>query len=254
MKNGIDYFPLECRLDDKQKLIKAEFGLTGRAIIVDLYSKIYAEEGYYCVWDSEVAILFASEEGVGGKVVSEVVNAAIKRGIFDRDKYEKYGILTSRGIQKRYFEAVARRVNVEAKKEYLCFNVAEKYKNVNILSENVCRNEENVYRFEQSKVKESRVDKSRVEKTERAGARVITSSPSREEVSKYIRGKGYHFTADRFLDYYKRHKMPSDWQATCDSWEANDIRDNNGSASFYGGSFDTEDFFEAAVARSRKEG
>ena len=259
MKNGIDYFPLECRLDDKQKLIKAEFGLTGRAIIVDLYAKIYAEEGYYCVWDSEVALLFASEEGVGGTVVSEVVNAAIKRGIFDKDKYEQYGILTSRGIQKRYFEAVSRRVSVEAKNEYLCFNVAEKYKNVNISGENVYRNEENVYRNEQSKVDKSRVNKSIVEKTKRAPARVISTSspPSRSEVADYIREKGYRFTADRFLDYYKRHGYAfsaGGWKESADSWAANDIEDRGGAISFFGGSFDTDDFFDAAVKRTYKEG
>ncbi len=247
MRSGIDYFPLECRLDDKMKLIKAEFGLTGRAIVVDLWCRIYSEEGYYCVWDSEVALLFASEEGVGGKVVSEVVDAAIRRGIFDRDKYEQYGILTSHGIQKRYFEAVSRRVSVEAKKEYLCFDVAKKYKNVCILGENVYRNEENVYRNGQSKVEESEVDKSIVE--EDACARVITTPPTRQEIEDYIRDKGYKtMTAARFIAYYKSRgkPIPEAWREILDSWEDNDI----GNEKKKTGSFDTDDFFNAALNRS----
>ena len=258
MKSGIDYFPLECRLDDKMKLIKAEFGLTGRAIVVDLYAKIYAEEGYYCVWDSEVALLFAQEEGVGGKVVSEVVNSAIKRGIFDREKYEQYGILTSRGIQKRYFEAVSRRVSVEAKNEYLCFNVAEKFKNVNILSENVYRNTENVYRNEQSKVKKSK-EKYSIEEEERAPAHARPQPPTIQEIDDYIKEKGYKtVTADRFLSYHRDrgYPIPIEWKAKIDQWEANDINYSKRKPKPdkwhmpSESSFETEDFFQAALRRT----
>ena len=48
LKEGIDYFSLDCYMDDKVKMIQAEFGLKGFAIIVKLWQIIYREHGYYC--------------------------------------------------------------------------------------------------------------------------------------------------------------------------------------------------------------
>ena len=92
--------------------------------------------------------------------MSEIVSAAIRRGIFDNDLYEKYNILTSQGVQKRYFSAVSRRKQINVKSEYLLINVEQFSKNVNISSENVSRNTKNAYNFEQSKEKKNKVNKS----------------------------------------------------------------------------------------------
>lgn len=138
IKSGVDYFPLDTVLDTKFDLIEAEFGLTGFAVVVKLFQKIYGEQGYYCEWTKEVALLFSRKCG-GGNVVSEIVRAAIKRGIFDKNMYEKYSILTSRGIQERYFEAVNRRVHINVKREYLLISDT-------LLTENVSKNGVNAYR------------------------------------------------------------------------------------------------------------
>lgn len=156
MKNGIEYFPLEVYLDEKFELIEAEFGLTGFGVVVKLLQKIYGGQGYYIEWTNEVALLFAKRIGLGGSAVSEIVTASIRRGIFDKTLYEKYGILTSSGIQKRYFEIVSRRKNVEVKKEYLLFCADKFSKNVNISTQNVSKKEENVCISKQSKGKESK--------------------------------------------------------------------------------------------------
>lgn len=121
MKEGIEYFPLDVCLDDKFELIEAEFGLTGFAVVVKLLQKIYGQFGYYCEWNIEVALLFAKRIGLGGSVVSEIVAASIRRGIFDKTMHDRYGILTSAGIQKRYFEAVSRRKIVKIKKRTSLF-------------------------------------------------------------------------------------------------------------------------------------
>ncbi len=160
IKSGVDYFPLDTVLDTKFELIEAEFGLTGFAIVVKLFQKIYGEQGYYCEWTNEVALLFSHKCG-GGNVVSEIVSAAIKRGIFDKNMYDKYSILTSKGIQERYFEAVNRRVQVNVKKEYLLISDTILSENVNINSINVNINTENVDRNTQIKEKESKVNESK---------------------------------------------------------------------------------------------
>ncbi len=161
MNNGINYFPLNVHLDDKFELIEAEFGLKGFAIVVKLFQKIYGQQGYYCEWTEDVALLFGKNVGLGGDAVSEIVRAAIKRGIFDSELYDKYQILTSRGIQERYFEAVSRRKEVEVRKEYLLIKVDQIYKNVRISNENVNILSENVNISEQSRGKERKVKKSR---------------------------------------------------------------------------------------------
>lgn len=166
MNNGINYFPLNVHLDDKFELIEAEFGLKGFAIVVKLFQKIYGQQGYYCEWTEDVALLFGKNVGLGGDAVSEIVRAAIKRGIFDSELYDKYQILTSRGIQERYFEAVSRRKEVEVRKEYLLIKVDQIYKNVRILNENVNILSKNVNISEQKKVEESKVKEKRVEERE----------------------------------------------------------------------------------------
>lgn len=166
MNNGINYFPLNVHLDDKFELIEAEFGLKGFAIVVKLFQKIYGQQGYYCEWTEDVALLFGKNVGLGGDAVSEIVRAAIKRGIFDSELYDKYQILTSRGIQERYFEAVSRRKEVEVRKEYLLIKVDQIYKNVRILNENVNISSKNVNISEQKKVEESKAKEKRVEERE----------------------------------------------------------------------------------------
>ena len=166
MNNGINYFPLNVHLDDNFELIEAEFGLKGFAIVVKLFQKIYGQQGYYCEWTEDVALLFGKNVGLGGDAVSEIVRAAIKRGIFDSELYDKYQILTSRGIQERYFEAVSRRKEVEVRKEYLLIKVDQIYKNVRILNENVNISSKNVNISEQKKVEESKVKEKKVEERE----------------------------------------------------------------------------------------
>lgn len=158
-KVGLDYFELDCRMDEKVKLIRAEYGLKGFAIVVMMYQYIYGGDyGYYCEWDEERLLLFMSDNGLIGEsknLIEEVVNACIRRNIFSEELFKKYGILTSSGVQKQYLKATARRESVELKKEYLLINVGKKLKNVYINSINVDRNSINVCRNEQSRVEKS---------------------------------------------------------------------------------------------------
>ena len=164
-KNGVDWFPLETVLDTKFELLEAQFGIKGFAVIVKLFQKIYGGQGYYCEFTYEIALLFARNIGVNYNVVSDIISAAIKRGIFDQDMYEKHQILTSRGIQKRYFKAAKRRVCIEVVEEYLLVKVNQKTENVNKKRLSVCKNAENVCRNEQRRGEEKRVEESRVEES-----------------------------------------------------------------------------------------
>lgn len=158
-KAGLDYFELDCQLEEKVRLIQAEFGLKGFAVVVKLYQKIYGEFGYYCEWNGDSLLLFMSENGLPGdskNLIQEIVSACIRRDIFSEQIYKKYGVLTSVGVQKRYLNATSRRESVELKKEYLLLSVGKINKNVVINSINVDRNEVNVCRNPQSRVEKSK--------------------------------------------------------------------------------------------------
>ncbi len=162
VKEGLDYFPLDTVMDTKIKLIKAEFGLVGFALVVMLYQRIYGEHGYYCEWTDEVALLFASENGVGGSVVSELIAACIRRGIFSEEMYKKYSILTSKGVQTRYFEATSRRVRSKLKDEYLLVSITD-FK-INVAEMPISVTENGIY-VDINDTKESKQNKSKQNKS-----------------------------------------------------------------------------------------
>lgn len=162
-KSGIDYFPLDVTLNAKFELIEAEFGLTGFGVVVHLLQEIYGKAGYYIEWTEEVALLFARKVGLGGSVVSEIIETSIRRGMFDKEKYDKYHVLTSKGIQERYFEAVSRRKTLEVDYNILLVDVAQILPNVYISAKNVNIFSKNADIERQSKVEKSRVEKSKEE-------------------------------------------------------------------------------------------
>jgi hypothetical protein len=162
-KSGIDYFPLDVTLNAKFELIEAEFGLTGFGVVVHLLQEIYGKAGYYIEWTEEVALLFARKVGLGGSVVSEIIEASIRRGMFDKEKYDKYHVLTSKGIQERYFEAVSRRKTLEVDYNILLVDVAKILPNAYISAKNVNIFPKNADIERQSKVEKSRVEKSKEE-------------------------------------------------------------------------------------------
>ena len=162
VKEGLDYFELDCHMEEKVRLIQAEFGLKGFAIVVKLYQKIYGGFGYYCEWNEDSLLLFMSENGVSSRdeknLISEIVAACIRRNIFSEKLFKEFGILTSYGVQKRYLNAVSRREKVELIKEYLLISVGKNQYNVCIKSINVDRNSVNVCSNSQSREEKSRED------------------------------------------------------------------------------------------------
>jgi len=125
-KLGLDYFPLDTDIeqDDKIALIEAKYGITGFGIVLKLLIKIY-RNGYFYNWNSEARLLFSSRVNVEEEVIRAIVEDAVSWQIFDRQKYDKYKILTSAGIQKRYIAAVTKRKKIEMIKDYICVDDIE---------------------------------------------------------------------------------------------------------------------------------
>jgi hypothetical protein len=90
------------------QLIAAEYGLTGWAVIVKIWSEIYSTNGYWILWDKEQSLLFSKANNLENKYVKNVVSSAIQGDIFDMKIFLRFKILTSNGIQKRWINSKRR--------------------------------------------------------------------------------------------------------------------------------------------------
>ena len=220
-KVELDYFPLDCRLNDRMKLIEAEFGLAGFAIIIKVFQKIYGEKGYYCEWNEEVILLFAREVSAGGNIVSEVIEGALRRGIFSKDLYEKYGILTSERIQKTYFDAASRRDCIEIDDRYLLISHTLLPENVSINGVNVDKNPVNVGDNPQKKRKEKKRKEMKLNEIKREEIKALPS-PSKEDIMECCRKNGYvYVNPDRFYEFSKDKKIKN-WVEMISKWDEED--------------------------------
>ena len=156
-KKSLDYFPLDLNLEDEIELLEAKYGLEGFALWIKLLMKIYSS-GYYYSWTDREQLLFAKHHNIEVNIIINLVSDCIGFGLFDADIFKKYHVLTSRGIQKRYFNSVSRRKRIEISRETILIDI-EKYIPVgeNIIYVDI--NHSNACRSTQSKVKESKVKK-----------------------------------------------------------------------------------------------
>jgi hypothetical protein len=118
-KTGLDYWSHDVDMsnDDKVQLLELEHGLEGYAVMNKLYERIYSN-GYYAVFGEREQKLFARNTGTDAVKVQAILGTCLELGIFDKGMHERYGILTSSGIQKRYFVASKRRECITVEQEY----------------------------------------------------------------------------------------------------------------------------------------
>ena len=190
---GIPYFPLDCQLDEKFQLIEAEFGLKGFAVVVKLLQRIYGINGYYCEWTKDIELLFSMQIGEGRNFVSDIVERSLERGIFSGEKFEKYHILTSKGIQKRYLEAVSRRKKVELNEDYLIVPATKNNERVDISRKNVDISRKNVDISAQRKEEKRKEEDSR----EQERREPVDNLKNIEEFRKSLRAKAEAFYSGR---------------------------------------------------------
>lgn len=139
MKNGIEYAPVNTNIfeDDKFALMECDNDIVGSYVAMRLMLKIYDSEGYFCYWGEDERKLFVKRVGsklLDLKTLDACVESCIERGFFSRDAYDKYQILTSRGIQRRFLEAVSRRQASMAREYLLVPEATAKYSNVKFFS------------------------------------------------------------------------------------------------------------------------
>lgn len=209
IKTGTDYFPLDVELDIKMDFVESRYGNDGFSTIIKLWQKIYAENGYYCKWDNDIAVLFAFKKANNIDIdkLDGIIKLALEKELFDKNIYEKYGVLTSAGIQKRYLLITERRKKVVINGDYLLIDISTNSINVDINFINVDINSKNVDINTQSKVKESKGKESKVNKIKEKNIEPAARKPIRHKYGAY----NNVLLNDEELEKLKA-EFPNDWK------------------------------------------
>lgn len=247
LKNGVDYWPFDVGLfrDKKFKLLKAEFGLKGVIIALELLNAVYESAGYFKKWDDDDCFLMSDSIGGGctSENIREVLRGCLRRSLFDQRVFEMSGVLTSQGIQRRYLRMVGNnRDEIRIIREYWLLNADDKndvpasvlekltFFSVSDAENAVKRRENNVKSTgnAQRKEKESKENKSK-EKERAASAHAPFKKPTLEEVAGYCVRKNLQMEPEAFYDYYEtngwtvRGGAPiRDWHACARGWARRD--------------------------------
>lgn len=189
---GILYFPLKVNLPENiaMELVEARFGLKGVAVVIKLLCKIYKENGYYLTWNGEQRALFSVKAGrdVSEEEMQGIVDILVEKGFFDRELYEKQGVLTSAEIQEAWLDATKRRKGRELSSlPYLLEDFRTKLKErerkdspkepateTTDDTPDVDISGENADIFRQSRVEQSRVEQSIAGKKEKESAEKVS--------------------------------------------------------------------------------
>lgn len=142
-KAGLEYFPLDVDIDSDERVefILAKHGFQAFGILIKLLMEIY-RQGYYIVWTERQRYVFAKRVNVDSMYTETVVSAYINEGIFDKNLFDQYGILTSHGVQARYLQASGRRVTVEMIEQFCLLDTKElpKQPKISFIDVSACKN------------------------------------------------------------------------------------------------------------------
>ncbi len=145
LKTGLDYFPLDIDIMEEPSVgfVDAKYGLQAFGLLVRLLMRIY-RNGYFLPWNERELVLFATKDiGLDIELTKTIVTSYIEEGFFNADLYTRFGIITSRGVQKRYLRACDRRSKVAIYQEYFLLDPQVddvKLENVTLMPVNVSNN------------------------------------------------------------------------------------------------------------------
>lgn len=171
ISKGVDYFPLDVGFlaDIKVRKIMVAHKSQAIAVLIYILSNIYKDEGYFMKATEDEINLIAFDTMMSVEEVSAIIQKACEVDFFSMEMFEKYQILTSKGIQSRYTKITERR-----KKPTLlqCYCLHDDYNN-SINVDNMSTETQKMSAIiPQSKVKkskekeiESKVNKSKVNKS-----------------------------------------------------------------------------------------
>jgi len=119
-KRGLDYFPLDVDFMRNRKVrrINRKHGALGIIVIIELYSRIYHENGYYLPWDEDICYdIYEELNSENPQQIQTIVESCLQVGLFHAELYETQHVLTSNGVQCRYKACCGRRGSAQISPE-----------------------------------------------------------------------------------------------------------------------------------------
>ena len=111
-KQGLDYFPLDTDFMHQRAVrrLMKQHGDRAFTVLLSALSAIYGGEGYYvCFNDAFCEDLSTELFDTDARQVEDVLQTAVKCGLFDERLCREHGILTSAHIQEQYLYSSKRR-------------------------------------------------------------------------------------------------------------------------------------------------
>jgi len=123
-KNGLEYFSIDVDMDqdDKIYMLEAEIGELAFGRFIKLLMAIY-REGYYKKWGEAEQLVFSGKKNIPINELKDLILCALNRSLFDLNLFQRYSILTSAGIQKRFIKACENRIQIVIEEKYRLYDI-----------------------------------------------------------------------------------------------------------------------------------
>ena len=197
VKIGFEYFPCDVNLPNDIKVRRLIKRKGGGAVWVYLcaLSLIY-KGGYYVDFNSDTPFVLSELTGFDEDYVSDVINSCMELDLFSKEVFDRFGVLTSTGIQRRYIAICQSSKRKMILDKYILVSSEETLVNTEEIMDSSEESAINSEFSTQSKVKKSKVKKSKVEEGQNKG--LISRSPLPpidftafvESYNKAVEGKG----------------------------------------------------------------
>ena len=244
IKDGFLYWSKDTGFynNDKVRLLRSEFGAKGMYMLDFLLCELFGNKGYFIKWDKNKCFLVSDGAGCGcsPEFISEFVNGCVRQSFFDKGLFDKFGILTSAGIQRQYVRMFGSRDEIKIIREFWLLNEYDKedvptkvldkivFKNVSG-TENSKKTQKNGVSCTENPLNKIKQNKSN-SMEEKIAKRFCP--PTLAQVKEYCNERNNNVDAGHFVDYYTsngwkvgKNKM-KDWKAAVRSWEHNDYSQN----------------------------
>ena len=226
----LSYFPLDTQFCENEKIemLMANFGFEASGVYIKLLCKIYTN-GYYMRWNETICKVFtySLHSRFNSKKVQQIIDFLVEFNFFNKKLFLEHQILTSKGIQERFFEIISHCKNFVCENvEYLLVPIPKRFsesKNASKMQQSSPLNDEkcnisvdstgeNVDISKQSKVKESIVKESKVKN-------LYSSSSSSASASACAR------EANGVIVSEEEIKKPNLFSENCKKWNAELMKD-----------------------------
>lgn len=120
-KDGLDYFPKDTDFyrDRKIRALIGRFGSDGAVLYDYILCEAYGDKGYHTTVDESFIDIAAADLGISPEKIGLILDYLLNKSmLLDGTLFKAVKVLTSRGIQTRYQEAVRQR----ASKRDVCVN------------------------------------------------------------------------------------------------------------------------------------